>query len=135
DKYTLSNKLWEYLQQYAAKHKAKGNGFGFGLANPEGISRTISARYYKDGAEILIPQNDSNPRRLTPRECARLQGYPENFIIPVSDNQAYRQFGNSIVVPLMEAVGKKLIKSMLSKSQVSRSTTKKNPLRERKVKK
>lgn len=92
-KYTLSDKLWNYLQEYAKKHKAKGNGFGFGLAKLDGITRTISARYYKDGSEILIPQEGKNPRRLTPRECARLQGYPENFIIPVSDTQAYRQFG------------------------------------------
>lgn len=94
-KYTLSDKLWNYLQEYAIKHKAKGNGFGFGLANLDGISRTMSARYYKDGAEILIPQEGKNPRRLTPRECARLQGFPDEFIISVSDNQAYRQFGNS----------------------------------------
>ncbi len=109
-KYTLSDKLWNYLQNYAAKHKAKGNGFGFGLTNIDGISRTLSARYYKDGSEILIPQDGLNPRRLTPRECARLQGFPDNFIIPVSDNQAYRQFGNSVVMPLMNAVAKQIIK-------------------------
>ncbi len=109
-KYTLTNKLWDYLQNYAAKHKAKGNGFGFGLTDLDGISRTISARYYKDGSEILIPQADINPRRLTPRECARLQGFPDNFIIPVSDNQAYRQFGNSVVTPLMSAVAKQVVK-------------------------
>lgn len=112
-KYTLSDKLWKYLQDYAAKHKAKGNGFGYGLTDPDGISRTLSARYYKDGAEILIPQEGKNPRRLTPRECARLQGYPDNFIIPVSDNQAYRQFGNSVVMPLMQAVGANLVKELL----------------------
>lgn len=109
-KYTLSDKLWEYLQGYAAKHKAKGNGFGFGLTNLDGISRTMSARYYKDGAEILIPQEGINPRRLTPRECARLQGFPDDFQIPVSDNQAYRQFGNSVVMPLMNAVAKEVVK-------------------------
>jgi len=109
-KYTLSDKLWQYLQDYAAKHKAKGNGFGFGLTDLDGITRTISARYYKDGSEILIPQNGQNPRRLTPRESARLQGFPDNFIIPVSDNQAYRQFGNSVVVPLMTAIARQLIK-------------------------
>ncbi|MFA6058665.1 MAG: DNA (cytosine-5-)-methyltransferase [Taibaiella sp.] len=114
-KYTLSDKLWNYLQGYAAKHKAKGNGFGFGLTDLNGISRTISARYYKDGAEILIPQKGKNPRRLTPRECARLQGYPDSFIIPVSDNQAYRQFGNSIVVPLMEAVSTSIVKVLKEK--------------------
>ena len=86
-KYTLSDKLWNYLQSYAEKHRAKGNGFGFGLTDLNGISRTISARYYKDGSEILIPQYGINPRRLTPRECARLQGFPDKFIIPVSDNR------------------------------------------------
>ena len=109
-KYTLSDKLWNYLQNYAAKHKKKGNGFGFGLTNLDGISRTMSARYYKDGSEILIPQEDRNPRRLTPRESARIQGFPDKFIIPVSDNQAYKQFGNSVVMPLMKAVAKQIIK-------------------------
>jgi len=112
NKYTLSDKLWNYLQEYKKKHQAKGNGFGFGLTNLEGISRTMSARYYKDGAEILIPQKGKNPRRLTPRECARLQGFPDNFLIPVSDNQAYRQFGNSVVTPLIEAVGKNIVKEL-----------------------
>jgi len=114
-KYTLSDKLWNYLQAYAQKHKAKGNGFGFGLTDLNGISRTISARYYKDGAEILVPQgNKLNPRRLTPRECARLQGFPDNYKIPVSDNQAYKQFGNSVTVPLIQAVGKEIIKTILT---------------------
>lgn len=108
-KYTLSDKLWEYLQGYAEKHKAAGNGFGYGIADPEGVSRTLSARYYKDGSEILISQGKKNPRRLTPRECARLQGFPENFKIPVSDTQAYRQFGNSVVVPLMSDVAKLVV--------------------------
>jgi len=112
-KYTLSDKLWNYLVAYANKHKEKGNGFGFGLVDPDGISRTISARYYKDGAEILIPQEGKNPRRLTPRECARLQGFPDKFVIPVSDNQAYRQFGNSVTVPLIQQVGKSLVKELL----------------------
>jgi DNA (cytosine-5)-methyltransferase 1 len=115
-KFTLSDKLWLYLQGYAKKHKEKGNGFGFGLVNPEGISRTISARYYKDGAEILIPQKDKNPRRLTPLECAALQGYPAGkFKIPVSDNQAYKQFGNSVVMPLIQAVGEQIVKGLLKK--------------------
>lgn len=109
DKYTLSDKLWTYLQNYAAKHKAAGNGFGYGIAPLDGISRTISARYYKDGSEILIEQEGKNPRRLTPRECARLQGFPDSFKIPVSDTQAYKQFGNSVVVPLMAEVAKLVV--------------------------
>ena len=112
DKYTLSDKLWSYLQNYAAKHRAAGNGFGYGLASPDGISRTLSARYYKDGSEILIPQEGKNPRRLTPRECARLQGFPDSFRIPVSDTQAYKQFGNSVVVPLMADVAELLVTKM-----------------------
>lgn len=111
-KYTLSDKLWAYLQNYAAKHKAAGNGFGYGIAPLDGVSRTISARYYKDGSEILIEQKDKNPRRLTPRECARLQGFPDDFKIPVSDTQAYKQFGNSVVVPLMEDVAMLIIKKI-----------------------
>lgn len=118
DKYTLSDKLWAYLQNYAKKHKEKGNGFGFGLVDLNGISRTLSARYYKDGSEILIPQGTSkNPRRLTPRECARLMGYPDNYIInKVSDVQAYRQCGNSVVVPLITAVSEQIIKTMLTEN-------------------
>lgn len=109
EKYTLSDKLWIYLQNYAAKHKAAGNGFGYGIAPLDGVSRTLSARYYKDGSEVLIEQDGKNPRKLTPRECARLQGFPDTFAIPVSDTQAYRQFGNSVVVPLMAAVAKLII--------------------------
>ena len=109
DKYTLSDKLWLYLQNYAAKHKAAGNGFGYGMAKRNGISRTLSARYYKDGSEILIEQKDKNPRRLTPRECARLQGFSDDFKIVVSDTQAYKQFGNSVVVPLMADVAKLIV--------------------------
>ena len=112
DKYTLSDKLWDYLQRYAAKHKAAGNGFGYGIADPNGVSRTLSARYYKDGSEILIEQDGKNPRRLTPRECARLQGFPETFKIPVSDTQAYKQFGNSVVVPLMANVAQLVVSKM-----------------------
>ncbi len=111
-KYTLSDKLWVYLQNYAAKHKAAGNGFGYGIAPLDGVSRTISARYYKDGSEILIAQEGKNPRRLTPRECARLQGFPDSFKIPVSDTQAYRQFGNSVVVPLMAEVAELIVKEL-----------------------
>lgn len=109
EKYTLTDNLWKYLQHYAEKHKAAGNGFGYGIAKLDGISRTLSARYYKDGSEILIEQFGKNPRRLTPRECARLQGFPDDFKIVVSDTQAYRQFGNSVVVPLIENVAKLLI--------------------------
>jgi len=103
-RYTLTPGLWEYLQNYAAKHRAAGNGFGFGMADLDGVSRTLSARYYKDGSEILIPQEGGIPRRLTPRECARLMGFDDDFIIPVSDTQAYKQFGNSVVVPAISAV-------------------------------
>ena len=109
EKYTLSDKLWIYLQNYAAKHREAGNGFGYGIAPLDGVTRTISARYYKDGSEILIEQRGKNPRRLTPRECARLQGFPDSFKIPVSDTQAYRQFGNSVVVPLMSDVAKLIV--------------------------
>lgn len=109
DKYTLSDKLWNYLQAYAEKHKAKGNGFGFGLPDLDGIARTLSARYYKDGSEILICQEGKNPRRLTPKECARLQGYPDWYKIVVSDTRAYKQFGNSVVVPLVQAIAEKII--------------------------
>lgn len=113
-KYTLTENLWLYLQNYAKKHKEKGNGFGFGLVDLNGITRTISARYYKDGSEALIPQVGKIPRRLTPRECARLQGYPDEYMIPVSDMQAYKQFGNSVTVPLIQAVSEKLVKEILN---------------------
>ena len=112
DCYTLSDKLWSYLQNYAAKHKAAGNGFGYGIADPNGVARTLSARYYKDGSEILIAQEGKNPRRLTPRECARLQGFPDDFKIVVSDTQAYKQFGNSVVVPLMSNVAQLVAEKM-----------------------
>ena len=113
-KYTLSDKLWAYLQAYAEKHRVKGNGFGYGLVDLNGITRTLSARYYKDGSEILIPQNNGlNPRRLSPRECARLMGYPDTYRIDqVSDVQAYRQCGNSVVVPLITAVAEQIIKTL-----------------------
>ena len=128
-RYTLSDKLWEYLQAYAAKHKAAGNGFGYGIADPDGISRTLSARYYKDGSEILIAQEGKNPRRLTPRECARLQGFPDDFKIPVSDTQAYKQFGNSVVVPLMANVAQLVTDKMVALD--ARATEKAKPDRER----
>ena len=113
-KYTLSDKLWSYLQNYAEKHRAKGNGFGYGLVDLNGITRTLSARYYKDGSEILIPQGkNKNPRRLSPRECARLMGYPDQYRIDrVSDVQAYRQCGNSVIVPLITAVSEQIIKTL-----------------------
>ncbi|HTA45460.1 MAG TPA: DNA (cytosine-5-)-methyltransferase [Bryobacteraceae bacterium] len=104
-KYVLTDKLWGYLQAYAEKHRKAGNGFGFGLVDGDSVARTLSARYYKDGSEILVSRGkDTNPRRLTPRECARLMGFPDSFRIPVSDTQAYKQFGNSVVVPVIKAV-------------------------------
>ena len=106
-KYFLTDKLWQYLQAYAQKHKAKGNGFGYGLVTKNDVARTLSARYYKDGSEILIFRGkNKTPRRLTPRECARLMGFGDDFKIVVSDTQAYRQFGNSVVVPAICAVAK-----------------------------
>lgn len=112
DKYTLTDNLWKYLQNYAEKHRAKGNGFGFGLVDIDGISRTLSARYYKDGSEILIPQIGKNPRRLTPRECARLMGFPETFKIVTSDTRAYKQFGNSIAVSVVQAIANEIVLAM-----------------------
>lgn len=119
DKYTLSNKLWNYLQAYAAKHRSQGNGFGFGLNTSSDVARTLSARYYKDGSEILIAQCDNkNPRRLTPRECARLMGFDNpagaDFKIQVSDTQAYRQFGNAVVVPVVHSVAKHMMPHILT---------------------
>jgi DNA (cytosine-5)-methyltransferase 1 len=109
-KYTLTNHLWTYLQNYKAKHRKAGNGFGYSVFGPNDVTRTLSARYYKDGSEVLIEQAGKPPRRLTPRECARLMGFDEpqgfNFEIPVSDTQAYRQFGNAVVVPVVRAVAK-----------------------------
>jgi DNA (cytosine-5)-methyltransferase 1 len=113
DKYTLTEHLWGYLQDYAAKHRERGNGFGFGLVGPDDVSRTLSARYFKDGSEILVQQDGKSPRRLTPRECARLMGFDASgvcdFVIPVSDTQAYRQFGNAVVVPVVEAVARHML--------------------------
>lgn len=112
-KYTLSDKLWNYLQNYAKKHQAAGNGFGFGLVSGSDTTRTLSARYHKDGSEILIHQGvGKNPRRLTPRECARLMGYPDSHEIPVSDTQAYRQFGNSVVVPVVEGIANSVVEAL-----------------------
>jgi len=137
-KYILTPKLWEYLFNYSIKHKAKGNGFGYGLVGADNTTRTLSARYYKDGSEILIDRgfdpskefgHDDNlqnrPRRLTPRECARLMGYDHatgsEFRIPVSDTQAYKQFGNSVVVPVFSAVAK-LMKPHILKAKANKQT-------------
>ena len=126
-KYTLTEHLWDYLQRYAEGHRAKGNGFGFGLVDPTGISRTLSARYYKDGSEILIPQGEEKPpRRLTPSECARLMGFDEKKIV-VSDTQAYRQFGNAVVPKVVEAVGRQIMKIMFWKLSQEESLFSKAP--------
>jgi DNA (cytosine-5)-methyltransferase 1 len=118
-KYTLSPHLWSYLQAYAAKHKRLGNGFGFGLVGPDDIARTLSARYHKDGSEILIKSGSRRPpRRLTPRECARLMGFPESYEITVSDTQAYRQFGNAVVVPVVTHVARAVLEQMKSPKRV-----------------
>ncbi|PKO63479.1 MAG: hypothetical protein CVU23_10510 [Betaproteobacteria bacterium HGW-Betaproteobacteria-17] len=107
DKYTLTDNLWRYLQNYAEKHRTKGNGFGFGLVTPGNVARTLSTRYYKDGSEILVYQGENkNPRRLTPRECARLMGFPDTFRIPVSDTRAYQLFADAAVVPMIESAAK-----------------------------
>lgn len=115
--------MWTYLQNYATKHKQAGNGFGFGIAPLDGITRTMSARYYKDGSEILIEQDGKNPRRLTPRECARLQGFPDSFKIPVSDTQAYKQFGNSVVVPLMSEIAKLIVAKLEQLDGIKKTKT------------
>lgn len=109
--YTISDRLWLGHQRRLKEHRRKGNGFGYGLfSRNSSHTNTISARYYKDGSEILIAQKDKNPRKLTPREAARLQGFPDDFIIPVSDTQAYRQFGNSVAIPVVSAVAKQMLK-------------------------
>lgn len=113
DRYVLSDKLWDYLRAYRAKHQAKGNGFGYSVIGPGDTTRTLSARYHKDGSEILVSRGEGkNPRKLTPRECARLQGFPDEFIIPVSDTQAYHQFGNSVTVPVVRAVARLMMGAM-----------------------
>lgn len=127
EKYTLTDHLWTYLQDYAKKHKAKGNGFGYGLTNLDGHARTLSARYYKDGSEILVSQgNNRNPRRLTPRECANLMGFTQfcpYFKIPVSDTQAYRQFGNSVVVPVVYDIAKAIVQTLVTLGVPNGKTT------------
>lgn len=110
EKYTISNKLWSFLQAHADKHKTKGNGFGYGLVDPEVDinTRTLTARYYKDGSEVLIKQKNKNPRKLTPREAARLMGFPEEFKQTSSDTQSYKQMGNSVVIPVVKLFAKHL---------------------------
>lgn len=123
EKYTLTDHLWDYLQRYAEKHRAAGNGFGFGLVGPGDVARTLSARYYKDGSEILVAQPGRNPRRLTPRECSRLMGFDDpngrEFIIPVSDTQAYKQFGNSVVVPVVRAVAEHMLPWLVDPAELA----------------
>lgn len=119
-KYTIGSKLYEGHIRRKEEHIRKGNGFGFSLFNEDSIyTNTLSARYYKDGSEILIEQRGNNPRKLTPRECARLQGFPENFIIPVSDTQAYKQFGNSVAVPVVRALAKEIINYMTQEKMLA----------------
>jgi len=111
EKYTISDKLWAGHQRRKLEHKAKGNGFGYCMFTEESeYTSTLSARYYKDGSEVLIEQRNKNPRKLTPREAGRLQGFPDDFIIPVSDTQAYKQFGNSVAVPVIEELAKEIYK-------------------------
>ena len=109
EKYTISDRLWAGHQRRKKEHIEKGNGFGYSIFNESSpYTSTISARYYKDGSEILIEQQGKNPRKLTPREACRLQGFPDNFKIPVSDNQAYKQFGNSVAVPVIKAIARQI---------------------------
>ena len=116
EKYTISDKLWAGHQKRKAKHQSKGNGFGYSLFNSNSTyTSTISARYYKDGSEVLIEQKNKNPRKLTPREAARLQGYPEDFKLIVSDNQAYKQFGNAVAVPVIRAIAQQIVKKFFNK--------------------
>ena len=113
EKYTISDKLWAGHKRRKELNKLNGKGFGYGLFNKESAyTNTISARYYKDGSEILIEQENKNPRKLTPREAARLQGFPEEYVIPVSDAQAYKQFGNSVCVPVVKAIATQMEKAL-----------------------
>lgn len=123
-RYTLTPHLWQYLQDYAEKHRRRGNGFGYRLFGPDDVARTISSRYYKDGADALIRQQRKRPRRLTPRECSRLMGFDtprgSRFVIPVSDAEAYRQFGNAVVVPVVKAIAKKMLPCLQRTVQTKR---------------
>ena len=113
ENYTISDKLWEGHQRRKAANKLNGKGFGYGIVDEDSTyTNTISARYYKDGSEILIAQKGKNPRKITPREAARLQGYPDDFKIPVSNVQAYKQFGNSVCVPVIKAIATEMMKSL-----------------------
>ena len=113
DKYTLSDKLWGWLEAKKARHMAKGSSFGHTVfTNTSPFTNTITARYYKDGAEALVAQQDKNPRKLTPREIARLQGFPEDFKIVVSNTQVYKQFGNSVAVPVVESIASNIYKHL-----------------------
>ena len=123
-KYTLTPRLWEYLQAYRAKHEKAGNGFGYSMFGPEGVTRTLSARYHKDGSEVLVEQKGTRPRRLTPTECARLMGFEHGqrkWHIPVSDTQAYRQFGNAVVVPVVEAIARFMEPSLMEMLEIDRA--------------
>lgn len=122
-KYTISDRLWAGHQRRKLEHREKGNGFGYSLFDIDSVyTSTISARYYKDGSEILVARGEgNNPRKLTPRECARLQGFPENFQIPVSDNQAYRQFGNSVAVPVIRSIAEKVFETLDSAAALATS--------------
>ena len=119
DKYTISDKIWASHQRRKEQHKAKGNGFGYSLFNKESpYTSTISARYYKDGSEILIEQKGKNPRKLTPREAARLQGFPDDFKLVVSDMQLYKQFGNSVPTKMIEAVANKVYEALVESGEI-----------------
>jgi DNA (cytosine-5)-methyltransferase 1 len=135
DKYTLSHHLWTYLRNYAEKHRLAGNGFGFGLFGPDDVARTLSARYYKDGSEILIRRGNGGPRRLTPRECARLMGFDapgrSDFRIPVSDTQAYKQFGNAVAVPAVVAVARHMEPHILRAIELESAEKKEAPAKRR----
>ena len=111
--FTITDRIWEGHRLRQEKHRARGNGFGFSLFDPDDIAtNTISARYWKDGSEALISQKSKNPRTLTPRECARLQGFPDEFILNSSKRHAYQQFGNSVPVPLIQKIGKNILQTL-----------------------